>query len=344
MKIGVIGDLHLTNHIPERRQDDYFQTLLGKLQQAMDIFTAEGVAYVVQVGDFFDSPTVANRVKSAAIRFFRKYSIPVLCIYGQHDITGHSAATLPNSPLVVLEAAGVVSILGKRELGGNVTIYGASFGEDIPLPANPAGLNILVTHQMIGDRPLYPGQPLESPRVFLRHHPQYQLVLCGDYHYPFQDTYGGQIILNTGCIVRKNLKDVDMGLQPAVATIDLETLVVTHHPLQVEDSSTVFDLTRPVKPVKVETNEVVLQRLVEDLRQSRAVKAGWQAILLRLLDEQKVDVGVKQVLDEAMNEVRHVEYSRTVATKRGEIDRSSSARESSTRTRGAIGKTAAEPV
>lgn len=299
MKIGVIGDLHLTNHSPERRQDDYFQTLLRKLQQAMDIFTAQGVQYVIQVGDFFDSPTVANRVKSAVIRLLRQYRGPILCIYGQHDITGHSAATLPNSPLAVLEAAGVVEILGQKALDQVTMIHGASFGEEVPAP-HVGCHNILVTHRMIGDRPLYPGQPLESPRVFLRHHPGYQLVLCGDYHYPFQDTYDGRIILNVGCIVRKNIKDVDMGLQPAVATVDLQTLAVESHPLEVEDSSTVFDLTREVKPRK---DEEALQRLVNDLRESRAVKAGWQTILLRLLDERKVDEGVKQVLDEAMNEV-----------------------------------------
>jgi len=145
MKIGVIGDLHLTNRSPERRQDDYFQTLLGKLQQAMDIFVAQGVHYVIQVGDFFDSPTVANRVKSAIIRLLRQYQIPVSCIYGQHDVTGHSAATLPNSPLAVLEAAGVVSILGTQELGNGVAIYGASFGADIPVPNHRLNIRVSST-------------------------------------------------------------------------------------------------------------------------------------------------------------------------------------------------------
>lgn len=315
MKIGIIGDLHLTNHSPERRQDDYFQTLLGKLQQAMNIFTTQGVRYVIQVGDFFDSPTVANRVKSAVIRLLRQYKVPVLCIYGQHDITGHSAATLPNSPLAVLEAAGVVEILSPegrclgqtgpfdeedgKMLGPKAHIYGASFGVDVPEP-DPEGLNILVTHQMIGDRPLYPGQPLESPRVFLRQHPGYRLVLCGDYHYPFQDSHAERIILNVGCLVRKNIKDVDMGLQPAVVTVDVETLSVERHLIEVEDASTAFDLTREVKPQK---DEAALQRLVDDLRESRAVEAGWKTILLQLLEEQKVDEGVKQILDEAMSEV-----------------------------------------
>lgn len=319
MKIGVIGDLHLTNHSPERRQDDYFQTILGKLRQAMDIFKGQGVHWIVQVGDFFDTPTVANRVKSAAIKLLLEYNQRVLCIWGQHDITGHSAATLLNSPLAVLESAGAIQIVSGSECKGlgaiNQTreqpspiqsapqayLYGAPFGIDVPTPVpHENALNILVTHQMIGDRPLYPGQPLASPRVFLRGHPGYQLVLCGDYHYPFQDTYDGRVILNVGCLVRKNIKDVDMGLQPAVATVDLETLTVERHPLQVVDASEAFDLTREVKPEK---DEAALQRLVEDLRNSRAVEAGWQSILLRVLEEQKVGEDVRDVLSEAMEEV-----------------------------------------
>jgi DNA repair exonuclease SbcCD nuclease subunit len=299
MKIGVIGDLHLTNHRPERRKDDYFQTLLGKLKQAMDIFRREGIEWVIQVGDFFDTPTVANRVKAGVLDLLRQYEQKILCVYGQHDITGHSAATLPNSPLAVLQAAGVAMILGRRKIDNLTVVYGASFGEGMPSP-HPDDLNILVTHQMIGNRPLYPGQPLESPRVFLRKHPEYNLVICGDYHYPFQDSYDGRLIVNAGAIPRKTITDVDLGLQPSVLTIDLETMNVETHQLDVADASEVFDLTREVKPEK---DEAALQRLVEDLRNSHATKTGWQTILLRLLEERGVDESVNQVLDEAMNEV-----------------------------------------
>lgn len=305
MKIGVIGDLHLTSHRPERRRDDYLGTILNKIQQALDIFRKEDVDWVVQVGDFFDAPTVSNRVKSCVIRLLRQYSdLRVLAIAGQHDITGHSLTTVPNSPLAVLEAAEVLCLLDHagKHINSSTTIYGASFGEEVP-PVDVGETSILVTHRMIGDRPLYPGQPLESPRMFLCSYPQYRLVLCGDYHYPFQDTYEGRTILNVGCLVRKNIKDVDMKLHPSVATIDLDSMKVTNHPLVVAEASDVFDLTRQEKPRK---DEAALQRLVEDLRNSQVAQASWKSILVRVLAEQNVNPDVKQVLNEAMDEVTHV--------------------------------------
>jgi len=305
MKVGVIGDLHLTNRSPERRQDDYFQTLLDKLKQAMDIFQKEDCIYVIQVGDFFDSPTVANKVKSGVIRLLLQYLQRILCIYGQHDITGHSSATLPNSPLAVLEPADAIQIIGTWNIDDKstpqVTVYGASFGEEIPEPDADA-FNILVTHRMIGDRPLYPGQPLESPRVFLRQHPKYNLVLCGDYHYAFQDNYQGRVILNPGAIARKNLNDVKMRLQPSVAIVDLTDLSVQMYLLEVQPVEQVFDLHQKMKVTK---DQAAMERLVADLRESKAIEAGWKSILVRQLEEQNVSQGVKDEIDLALEEIRN---------------------------------------
>lgn len=318
MKLGMIGDFHLTSHRPDRRKDDYLETLLGKLRQALDLFSNQGVHWVLQAGDFFDSPTVSNRVKSEVIQLLRSYeTLRVLCCYGQHDITGHSAATVPNSPLAVLESAEAVAMLNSNpwdllQLGTDgIYVYGASFGEDVPTPKDASGTNILVTHRMIGDRPLYPGQPLESPRAFLRQHPEYNIVLCGDYHYPFQDSYEGRLILNVGALARKTITDVDMGLKPSVAIVDTEMMEVEWIPLQVEDPEDIFDLSRDVKPLK---NEVALEKLVEELRkqQTTGQTGAWQSALLAVLSEKEglfekqAFQEMKQELDEAMQEIAHV--------------------------------------
>jgi len=134
------------------------------------------------VGDFLDSPTVACRVKSEIIQLLHHFGIfedrRMLCVYGQHDITGHSKWTLPNSPLAVLQAAKVVKILDADPFYIDSTrcFYGASFGEPVPEPCEDF-YNILVTHRMVGDRPLWPGQELTGPRAFLRKHPGYNLVV-----------------------------------------------------------------------------------------------------------------------------------------------------------------------
>ncbi len=300
MKIGVLGDLHITNKAPTRRKDDYFQTLLRKLRQALEIFEDNDCHFVVQVGDFFDTPTVANRVKIDVMRLLHDFSHHIYCCAGQHDISGHSLKTLSNSPLMVLnEAFCGVSIVGREELD-NVHIYGASFGEEVPKVCDLDKFNVLVTHRMIGNRPLFPGQELESPRNFLRANPNFNLVLVGDYHYAFQDTYQGRLILNTGCIVRKNLNDVREGLSPKVSIVSVPDLTVQEFPLNCESVETVFDLTKVEDNTK---NKQALDRFLDRLKNSESSKVGWKSILQEVLREKMPGKSVEGLVDEILLEV-----------------------------------------
>jgi predicted phosphodiesterase len=179
MKFGVLGDLHLTNKAPERRKDDFLQTALGKVDQAMEFFHNQGCKHVFQVGDFFNSPVVARRAEAGIISLLLKYhkkGMQVHAIFGQHDISGHSAATFPNSPLAVACAAGV-NYLGSGGTGivldkfaekNRVYAYGASFGQDVPKVEFPEACNILVIHDMIGNRPLWLARTAfaESESIF----------------------------------------------------------------------------------------------------------------------------------------------------------------------------------
>jgi len=305
VKIGVLGDLHITNRSPARRKDSYFETILGKLKQAFDIFTQEDCLYVIQVGDFFDTPTVANRVIAEVTRLLLSYPQRLLCVSGQHDLSGHNLGTLSNSPLAVLESANALQILGefvvntKKDQSAPVYFYGASFGEDVPLVENPKAVNILVTHRMIGNRPLFPGQELENPRAFLRANPDYSLILCGDYHYSFYDEYQGRKILNPGCIVRKNLNDVREGLQPKVCVVSIPDLTIQDFPLDCKPVEEVFDLT---KIEDSSPNKQSLEQFINRLKDSEAAKVGWKSMLSDVLQEKNVSTTVQEIINDILLE------------------------------------------
>jgi DNA repair exonuclease SbcCD nuclease subunit len=272
---------------------------MNKLDQAYGIFDSEGCQAVLQAGDFFDSPTVANRVKATLIEYLRTKKSPILSCWGQHDVAGHSVNTLPNSPIRVLESAGVVQILDHYSIVimPGVRAYGASFGEMIPKVQSRDDFNILVTHRMIGNRPLFPGQVLEEPRAFLRVHQDYNLVLVGDYHYPFVDRWNGRVIINVGAIVRQTMTDLKFDLKPSVCVVSIPDLQVKTYELQIEPAEAVFDLSSP--EVK---NTNVLERFIEKMLNSRGASEGWKSILLRVMDKMNVGQGVKDELDSALEE------------------------------------------
>jgi predicted phosphodiesterase len=307
MKIGILGDIHYTNRAPRRRIDDYFQTQLRKSNQALTIFEEMECDIVIQPGDFFDSPAVADRVKSTIITLLKGYGRKIYCVWGQHDITGHSKSTLPNSPLAVLEAAEVVEILdNKSRIVGtvdedsdiSVCLYGAGFGEDIPEPYEDC-YNILVAHRMVGDRPLWPDQELIGPREFLRKHTGYNICIFGDYHYRFSEKWNGRIIVNVGALVRKTVSKFDLEHRPAVGVFDTSTNEVEIIELDVKPVKEILDLTKEVKG----KGSNALVRLVERLKEGSKKLIGWKSILLRVYEERKSCSAVKEIIDSTLEEL-----------------------------------------
>ncbi|MHA1592370.1 MAG: metallophosphoesterase family protein [Candidatus Heimdallarchaeaceae archaeon] len=311
MKLGILGDLHLTNRGPRRRLDNYFETQIDKLKQALNIFDREKCSHIIQVGDFFESPDTGNYVISTIISLLRSRNIKILCCYGQHDISGHNAFTLKRSPLKVLESAGVVKILSKDpvQLANNVVgddkrylmMYAASFGEKVPETDANDPYNILVTHRMIGDKSLYPGQELTSPRKFLRDNPNYNVVFCGDYHYRFQDVYQGRTIVNPGCLMRKTIGKFDLEHQPGVTIFDVnkDKDGLSLFLLKVKTIEEIFDLEKAGK----KDNKKLLE-FIENLRENNESDVDWKRNLVRVLSERKSSKEVKDIISRILSKVK----------------------------------------
>jgi DNA repair exonuclease SbcCD nuclease subunit len=301
MIIGQLGDLHLTNKRPVRRLDDYFQTQLTKLEFGLTALKNKGCTTFIQVGDFFDTPFVANKVESAVISLLNKLDIRIYCVFGQHDISGHSISTLPNSPLTVLQAANVVKIVGVEDvidLGENHFLYGSPFGQEIPAVKEKTAYNILITHRMIGDKPLWPGQILESPKKFLVENLDFNLVCIGDYHYRFDQAYKNQLMVNTGAMLRHTIGVRDLSLIPSFGIIDSKTNQITYLNLPHQPKEMVFDLH------KEENNDKdVILSLIQKLQEQEEQEVHWKEILKLVIKERNASESVKTCIDKILEEV-----------------------------------------
>jgi len=301
MKLGILGDLHIHSVAPERRLDkDYLRTCEIKLHKALRIL--DDCDVLIQVGDFFDSYAVSNKVTAMAIETIRNSGKHIYCVYGQHDLSGHSASTFHNSPLRVLRSAGVVTLLNDCPIGTGtgddfITMYGASFGESIP-EVNTEGFTILVTHRMIGDRPLYPGHELAGPRTFLRHNPDFDLVCCGDYHYRFDDGVRDRVILNPGVMMRKSLKEAQLDHEPAVYMFDTKSRRFEIRPVPCAPIEKVMDLEK-----KETRGKIDLDGFIRKLQLSEAAQVGWKNILLRVMEQKKARTSVRDVITGSMTKL-----------------------------------------
>ncbi len=309
MKLLILGDAHITNKRPKRRKDvEYLGTCLRKLLQVEDIYRNKNCDLLIQTGDLYDSFKASHEVVAALTRFFRKAEMKVVTTFGQHDISGHSAGTLKKSPLAPLVAGGLLTLAhaesGAVEPFATMPIIGAGFGEKII--SNPKyhdlNFNILVVHQMVGNEELYPGQPIVHPNKFLKIHKQYDLIICGDYHYRFLVKDGNRWCINPGAMMRKTAGKRDLVHKPAVVLFDTQTKQPEVIELNVAPVEEAFDLSENAKAS--ELNHESLQKFLDNLKETEGMTISWQHMLTKLFHDKKIGSAVQELISEAIAEVR----------------------------------------
>lgn len=167
-----IGDPHLSSITPGRRKDVSFaDTVLDKLGQARDIANSKGLQAVI-LGDLFDRARDSQlRMLSRLVKVLQGFDHVPLCLVGNHD---RAETTLSEgTALELVHASGALALLTGDDTpefkmaGTKVLLHGIPHGKPIApsLPAaDPAAVNVLVTHHDLAfDRP-YPGA-IDPPPV-----------------------------------------------------------------------------------------------------------------------------------------------------------------------------------
>jgi len=210
MKFILISDLHISLEQPIGRLDNVAVISFHKLNIVLE-YARKINAVVVQAGDFVDKPR-SWFLLPMLTSCLMKYKIPIYCVAGQHDVYMYNEETKDNTTLGVLAKAGLVHILNEHPVEiRNVRIYGASHGQEIPVPDDGL-VNILVVHEPIAME--WAGVDYIDAEVFLKEHKEYDYILCGDIHRKFLIQKNGRTILNTGPMVRRSATEYNFKHAP----------------------------------------------------------------------------------------------------------------------------------
>ena len=198
----LMSDPHLRLSIPVCRTDEEFlEAQWKKLQFIKDLQKVHG-CIVLCGGDLFHHWKPAPELITKTMEYLPD---KFYTIYGQHDLPNHSLKEQEKSGIYALKTAGALTLLPGCHWGMDP--------KDTP-PLTLSGGNIsrkvLVWHKMNYQGKL-PWPECTDPKAIglLRKYPEYDLILTGDNHKAFTETYEGRLLVNPGSLARQTADQID---------------------------------------------------------------------------------------------------------------------------------------
>jgi len=296
-KILLISDLHLRHDTPQGRIDNFKETMFRKLSFILETAMDENVDLILQAGDFFNKPDPPISLLNELIATFKEYDVSITATYGQHDM-------YMRSDDIYKTAMGLFKQIGLVELGTieyeNAVITTVSFNTMIPNPIRKKNkLHILVIHAMIGNKPLYPGHELTDAGQFLKNN-EYDIILCGDYHYPFHIQREGRHILNTGCMLRMSRDERDMNRIPHFYILDIESKKLTKYDIPCESTEIVFSKLKEKQKTEFIMSEGELIRFIRQLKQRSKSGISYLQVLDEYYKKNNINKEIQTLISEVL--------------------------------------------
>lgn len=298
MKLLITGDWHIDNHRPANRTDDYFETQFQKVLQITAIAQKHDCDFILQPGDFFNSFRASDFLKQYYIENLQ--DVPtILTVFGQHDLRFHSSDK-ENTPLKVLEAAGIVSILnyedGAWESDDNVYFYGSSWGEDIPEKENKKGVHIFLMHKLIlkGDEKFSNDDCIYIENLYKL--TDFDVIVCGDNHQSFSLCKKKRFIYNVGSLMRSRIDQA--GHKPCVYLFDTNKMISKQIFLTVKPFEEVMDIDKAI--ITKERNER-LESFIQKLTDKVEIdELNFANNMAKFMEENPISEPVKSFIEEVL--------------------------------------------
>ena len=183
------SDIHLREDQPTCRTDNFWEAQW----QAIDFLSnlqKENNCIVIHGGDLFHHWKPSPYLLSTTIEHLPKQFYTIL---GQHDIPQHALNLFNKCGVRTLEEANKLKVLETCHWGQT--------------PSNPSinikNKKLLVWHHLAYIVSPFPGATGGQALSLLKKYNQFDLILTGDNHKTFIETYKGRILINPGSLTRQ---------------------------------------------------------------------------------------------------------------------------------------------
>lgn len=234
MRLAYITDTHIKVHNPKCRRDNYYETMLNKMNEVIDYCNNNHVDYLLHGGDLFDRPDVSYGVLRDVAILLKKLSVPMYIIAGNHDIFAQNVVTLGRTALGILNETGLVNLIPNeskiilKEKNFNVQLTGTSFSYDLDMEdkrgylvqEKGSDLSLHIVHGMLMDKPFLSEVPHTTIDQIMN--TKADITLSGHYHSGFGiKKINEKYFINPGALARVSATKQEFIRTPVLLILEL---------------------------------------------------------------------------------------------------------------------------
>lgn len=213
------SDIHLSARPPLARsgEKDWLKTQAGVLDQVTRLCAKHGCPLVI-AGDVFDRWNAPPAVINVAIKAFKKATLGVYAVPGQHDLPNHVYQDIKKSAYWTLVESDAVMNLPYGAVCdiGHLRLHGFPWGVDLQesgYAPEPHDLiqDVAVVHRYLWKKGTGHPQARDEDRVreSLDVLKCFDVSVFGDNHTPFVHAGDGYTIINCGGLQRRTVAERD---------------------------------------------------------------------------------------------------------------------------------------
>lgn len=215
VRIGIVGDVHLSEQTPRSWKADYPTVTLNELVTVMGMTDV-----TIVLGDLLHRPVISEQYKIEVSRRLQETGKKLYTIWGNHDVEGLNLLSADRTSLNLLHEFGVIEILENRHVFGGV-VFDVLKLQKVPEILKYVGEvdSVLLGHYFF-EESSDPEFSLNRGEVFTS---GYKYVFLGHEHEPKPDIEGnGTTLIRQGSLCRNSAHDYNMNRIPVITVLSCD--------------------------------------------------------------------------------------------------------------------------
>ncbi len=215
VRVGIVGDVHLSEQTPRSWKADYPSVTLNELVTVMGMTDV-----TIVLGDLLHRPVISEQYKIEVSRRLQETGKKLYTIWGNHDVEGLNLTSAERTSLNLLHEFGVIEILENRHVFGGV-VFDVLKLQKVPEILKYVGEvdSVLLGHYFF-EESSDPEFSLNRGEVFTS---GYKYVFLGHEHEPKPDIEGnGTTLIRQGSLCRNSAHDYNMNRIPVITVLSCD--------------------------------------------------------------------------------------------------------------------------